>query len=60
MDLIPEAKRESVFQEKKQRIMENTKAEFKSKTECYKTSIWDETLYKAWSTIVSIMLPNIN
>lgn len=39
--------------------MEVTKAEFKSKTECFKTSIWDETLYKAWSTIVSILLPNI-
>lgn len=39
--------------------MEVTKPEFKSKTECFKTSIWDETLYKAWSTIVSILLPNI-
>lgn len=39
--------------------MEVTKPDFKSKTECFKTSIWDETLYKAWSTIVSILLPNI-
>ena len=27
--------------------------------ECYKTSIWDETLYKAWSQIVYFMLPNV-
>jgi Ras-related GTP-binding protein A/B len=40
--------------------MEVTKPEFKSKTNCLKTSIWDETLYKAWSNIVAIMLPNRN
>lgn len=40
--------------------MEVTKPEFKSKTNCLKTSIWDETLYKAWSNIVSILLPNRN
>jgi Ras-related GTP-binding protein A/B len=59
MDLVPEAEREAKFQEKRLRIMETTKPEFKSKVECFKTSIWDETLYKAWSTIVSIMIPNI-
>jgi len=59
MDLIPEHDRESTFHQKRARIMEATRPEFKSKTECFKTSIWDETLYKAWSTIVSIMLPNI-
>ena len=40
--------------------MQATLPEFKSKTRCFKTSIWDETLYKAWSTIVSELLPNIN
>ena len=40
--------------------MTATLPEFKAKTECFKTSIWDETLYKAWSTIVSILLPNID
>lgn len=39
--------------------MELTKPDFKNKVFCYKTSIWDETLYKAWSQIVSYMLPNI-
>ena len=59
MDLVPDADRESRFIEKRNRIMDVTKPEFKSKLECFKTSIWDETLYKAWSTIVSIMIPNI-
>ena len=27
--------------------------------QCYGTSIWDETLYKAWSEIVTNLIPNI-
>ncbi|XP_011404170.1 PREDICTED: ras-related GTP-binding protein A-like [Amphimedon queenslandica] len=27
---------------------------------CFKTSIWDETLYKAWSQIVHLLIPNVN
>lgn len=27
--------------------------------ECFRTSIWDETLYKAWSQIVAFLMPNI-
>jgi Ras-related GTP-binding protein A/B len=26
--------------------------------ECFRTSIWDETLYKAWSAIVHSLVPN--
>lgn len=26
---------------------------------CYATSIWDETLYKAWSEIVYSLIPNV-
>jgi Ras-related GTP-binding protein A/B len=29
------------------------------KITCFKTSIWDETLYKAWSSIVYSLIPNI-
>lgn len=28
-------------------------------TECFLTSIWDETLYKAWSRIVHSLMPNM-
>ena len=27
---------------------------------CYATSIWDETLYKAWSQIVYSLIPNVH
>merc|ERR1712170_110389 len=26
---------------------------------CFKTSIWDETLFKAWSAIVYSLIPNV-
>ena len=26
---------------------------------CYATSIWDETLYNAWSRIMSLLIPNV-
>ena len=26
---------------------------------CFKTSIWDETLYSAWSAIVYSLIPNV-
>ena len=28
-------------------------------TVCFRTSIWDETLYKAWSAIVTQLIPNV-
>lgn len=46
MDLLEEAMREKMFLEKKARIQEKTKG---FEVDCFKTSIWDETLYKAWS-----------
>lgn len=27
---------------------------------CFRTSIWDETLYKAWSNIVHSLIPNVD
>lgn len=27
---------------------------------CFATSIWDETLYKAWSQIVYSLIPNVD
>ncbi len=56
MDLLAEGVREKSFQEKKLRISEKSKG---FEIECFKTSIWDETLYKAWSQIVYFLLPNI-
>ena len=38
------------------KIVERTKG---FEVDCFKTSIWDETLYKAWSQIVYFLLPNV-
>jgi Ras-related GTP-binding protein A/B len=56
LDLLAESMREKNFQEKRMRIIEKTKG---FEVDCFKTSIWDETLYKAWSQIVYYLLPNV-
>lgn len=56
MDLVQENQREIVFMERK------TELERRSQplgVQCFATSIWDETLYKAWSCIVYSLIPNI-
>lgn len=57
MDKIKESERKSVFESRKQQIVEATK-EMEIK-EIFGTSIWDETLYKAWSQIVQLLIPNM-
>jgi len=50
MDKIKESERHIVFEKRKKEIIEATQnMEIK---EIFGTSIWDETLYKAWSQIV--------
>jgi len=56
MDLVPEETREAVFEERSASIADAS-AGFAIST--FKTSIWDETLYKAWSSIVYSLIPNI-
>jgi len=56
MDLIPEDQRESMFK-KRENELANISAPIK--LTCFRTSIWDETLYKAWSSIVYSLIPNI-
>lgn len=56
MDLISESMRDKVFEQKQQEILE---ASSSFDVTCFRTSIWDETLYKAWSDIVNILLPNV-
>jgi Ras-related GTP-binding protein A/B len=56
LDLLAEGIREKSFQEKRMKIFEKTKG---FEVDCFKTSIWDETLYKAWSRIVYFLLPNV-
>jgi len=56
MDLVPEEQREQIF---KKREAELVSLSAPMKIICFRTSIWDETLYKAWSAIVYSMIPNI-
>jgi len=56
MDLIAESMRDKVFD---QSVNEIQSLSENFSVTCFKTSIWDETLYKAWSDIVNILLPNV-
>lgn len=45
-----------IFQERDRDLQ---KLSLPLKCTCFRTSIWDETLYKAWSTIVYSLIPNV-
>lgn len=57
MDLVAEDHRDMVFQERQQLILTHSRGLTPT---FFKTSIWDETLYKAWSSIVYSLIPNIH
>ena len=57
MDLIPVEHRLSVFNDRTQLLS----SRFDAFTPTFfMTSIWDETLYRAWSSIVHSLIPNVN
>lgn len=56
MDLIPEDQRDEIFRQKDGELRAIS---LPLKITCFKTSIWDETLYKAWSSIVYSLIPNV-
>jgi len=56
MDLVVEDQREKVFSKKEAEVKQ---AALPMGVHCFPTSIWDETLYKAWSDIVYAMIPHI-
>lgn len=56
MDLVPEHLRQRIFDSKRNLIEENALG---VPITCFKTSIWDESLFRAWSTIINSMIPNI-
>jgi len=56
MDLVKEAVRTAVFSQKQAEIVAQTGGRLRL---CFfQTSIWDETLYRAWSHIVYSLVPN--
>jgi len=56
MDLVPSDQREQVFKTRQQELVNISNP---MSIICFRTSIWDETLYKAWSSIVYSLIPNI-
>jgi Ras-related GTP-binding protein A/B len=56
MDLLPESKATRVFAKRRSEL---EKIAHPLRVHCFGTSIWDETLYKAWSQIVYALIPNV-
>ncbi|XP_055546168.1 ras-related GTP-binding protein A isoform X2 [Wyeomyia smithii] len=56
MDLVAEEQRDIIFKEREEDLKRLSKP-----LECtaFRTSIWDETLYRAWSNIVYQLIPNV-
>ena len=57
MDLVPEEQREPVFMQR-ERELKKLAQPLGLQVTCFKTSIWDETLYRAWSLMVYSLIPN--
>lgn len=56
MDLVQEDQRELIFKEREEDLKKLSRP---IDSICFRTSIWDETLYKAWSSIVYTLIPNV-
>lgn len=58
MDLVLQEKRPEVFEEMMKYLEEHSKP-YGYKLTGFPTSIWDESLFKAWSSIVCSLIPNM-
>ena len=58
MDLVAEDVREQVFQDREAHILHACENYRGLTVRCFPSSIWDETLYRAWSQIVYCLVPN--
>ncbi|KAA8587140.1 hypothetical protein FQN60_000976 [Etheostoma spectabile] len=56
MDLVQEDQRDLIFKEREEDLKRLSRP---LACTCFRTSIWDETLYKAWSSIVYQLIPNV-
>jgi Ras-related GTP-binding protein A/B len=55
MDLVPKEQRDKVFEANRIRI---TQISLPLRVMCFQTSIWHDTLYRAWSTICASLVPH--
>ncbi|KAK9363160.1 Gtr1/RagA G protein conserved region-domain-containing protein [Lipomyces starkeyi] len=58
MDLVIVEKRQDVYRAL-MKSLEDTSAMFSFQVQGFATTIWDESLYKAWSSIVCTLIPNV-
>ncbi|KAG1164146.1 hypothetical protein G6F37_000561 [Rhizopus arrhizus] len=56
-DLIPDDKREKVYEKQRKELHIRSEP---VQVQVFQTSIWDESLYAAWSKIIRCLVPNIN
>jgi len=56
MDLVQDEQKEKIFNKREEELKELSKP---LNCTCFGTSIWDETLYQAWSSIVYNLIPNV-
>jgi Ras-related GTP-binding protein A/B len=59
MDLVAQEDREAILEDRKRLIEDSCVSCGVENFQIFGTSIWDETLYKAWSEIVTNLIPNI-
>ena len=57
MDKVDEEKRNDIFLNRKKQLEEKAK-DFS--IDCFPTSIWENSLYKAWSNILKSIIPNMD
>lgn len=57
LDKIHETERAKVFEQRKAELLQVSQG--MNVKEVFGTSIWDESLYKAWSQIVQLLIPNL-
>lgn len=60
MDKIKESEKAIRYNSKKDLINEKALEKDFTVRQFFGTSIWDETLYQAWSQIVQLLIPNMN
>eukprot|EP00614_Pseudopedinella_elastica_P027503 CAMPEP_0172643352 /NCGR_PEP_ID=MMETSP1068-20121228/236583_1 /TAXON_ID=35684 /ORGANISM="Pseudopedinella elastica, Strain CCMP716" /LENGTH=301 /DNA_ID=CAMNT_0013457393 /DNA_START=12 /DNA_END=917 /DNA_ORIENTATION=- len=58
MDLVAEDVRTQVFRDREAHILNACRSYQGLTVRCFPSSIWDETLYRAWSQIVYCLVPN--
>jgi len=57
MDLVDDDMRDKIFRERDRHLKEISKP---LHITTFQTSIWDETLYQSWSSIVHALIPNVH